>query len=365
MLIRDLSFDFPLALYLFVFVGPLLFLMSWLAKDRRQRLQTYASSKNSPQLIYARSPFLTWIKNGAWCLAWIGACLALMGPKGNIQYTSLASSSTQFPSSLPSEVIFLVDVSTSMAVADANGRTRLEEAQTIMDELISQLSGQNVALDAFTSELIPLVPPTLDYLFTRLMIKNLQINEGGVGETDFKAVLKSLKEKIFSESTSKLYTWIVLSDGGDNQIEPLQGTARQQAIQNLVELLPNPSDFNLQVFTIGVGSKKGGEVPGVIVQGKPVYSKLEEDLLQALANRGAGVYLEASQYTSWDLAHDLVKRIDQRAIADKLRSQSASNRQISPIKEEEITYDLYFQIPLAIAIAALCLTFILPDTRRL
>ena len=79
----------------------------------------------------------------------------------------------------------MLDTSASMSVEDTRQKnTRLEVAKEIIDEMVQKLDGQNVALYSFTSALTPIVPLTLDYLFTRLMLQDVHLNYGEVAGTD-------------------------------------------------------------------------------------------------------------------------------------------------------------------------------------
>ena len=72
-----------------------------------------------------------------------------------------------------------------MAVVDTRvGESRLDYAKEIIDELVSQLDGEEVALYSLTSEMTLLVPPTNDYLYLRLMLHQVGYNEGDVYGTD-------------------------------------------------------------------------------------------------------------------------------------------------------------------------------------
>ncbi len=374
---RDIHYDFPQAVYLLLLLIPLLFLYGWLFYYRQQSTKAYASSSILPQLLKRRSFFFSILKAFALSFAWILACIAFMGPKGNLQYQLISHANqkrnihtqTQAHSQLPHqthEVIFLIDASASMSVSDArHHRTRLIAAKEIVEQIISQLIGQTIALDAFTSELTPLVPPTLDYLFVRLVLQQLGINEGDVGGTDLAKVLETLKEKILSTPFSKLYTIILLSDGGDNRIEKLQGQAKEEAIQKVLHIIPNPTELNLRIFTIGMGSKEGGTVPSVTFNGQPIHSRLEEEILKSLAHQERGTYYEANAWPAWNLAQDLINQMKENSPdAEGGESAAVLERKVVPAKQEEISYDFYYQLPLGLAILFLLLYFILPDVHR-
>ncbi len=364
----EILFNLPQAGLLILLLIPILLAQLALTHYRKKQQQGYASPTLLSRLIIPRSPGLRHTKNVGWALIWILTCLALMEPFGNIRYSSLSAHSPSPSNAQPHlalhEVILLVDISASMRVPDGpDGQTRLEAAKGIMQDLIRLLRGQTVSLYAFTSELSAVVPPTLDYLFTRLAIKDLHIDQGDVGGTRFAPVLAALKKQAFPDPSSKSYTIMMLTDGGDTQLETLKGAAREQETQSILSAISDPQQLHLHLFTIGLGSLNPQVIPQVTFEGKPVLSKLEPDILQQLAARERGKYYQAEDWTSWNLAQELMIQI----VKDNLiESQGAqAERKVAPIKKEDIIVDLYYQIPLGLALLFYLLYLLLPDVRRM
>lgn len=358
----DVYFAFPQAAYLFLFLIPMIGGMYALHRYRKRKMQLYADAFHLPLLMNPRSILITHFKNACLVMAWILIVLAFMNPKGNIKYapSAVATEDSTISKRKAHEVVLLVDTSASMGVSDGrNDETRLENAKDIAGELIGRLNGQTISLYAFTSALTRLVPPTYDYLFTRLVIKNLQINEGEIGGTNLKTILSDLKEKIFSQSLAKLYTFIIISDGGDNELEKLQGVARQQRINEIANIFSNAHEIQLRIFTVGTGSTLGGIVPNVTLNGQTVTSKLDADVLKQLALIGRGEYFGANDYDAWNLARQIGDKIDQDSPFDK----SSDTRVVIPPSPEEISSDRYYQLPLGLALLLLLIVFVLPDTQ--
>lgn len=361
MLPEDFNYYHSNFAYLLILAIP--FLCSWLLLFAYQKKQTraYASAPRIQHLFVIRVGWLANVKMSFHILSWVFATLALMRPIGNFHYDSLDSSKRNegSPPKNMHDIILLIDTSGSMAVTDASLKhSRLEEAKLIAEGLISHLQGENVGLAAFTAGLTPLVPPTMDYLFTRLILKGVNINEGEIGGTNFTEVLEDLKDEYLEKAINKYYTVILLSDGGDNRIEKLQGAQRQEAIEKLLRPLSNASEMHLHLFTVGIGSAQGGDVPGVTAEGRPVRSRLERDLLEKMAQAGRGAYYEANKFSTWELIQTLLKTIRQEVSeeakqADRVVILPAS----SPLRHQE-----YFQVPLALALISLLLALTLPDT---
>lgn len=370
MTIRSIYFGFPEALFLFIGLLPVLYFHFSLLRYRKKRLSAFAAEPVINYLLLPRSSFLTRWKIGLYCAAWITLCAALMDPMGNLHYLSAPSpvQSAQLHDFsrryFPHEVVFLVDTSASMGVRDGReGRARLDQAKDVLEDTTALLKGELVSLYSFTSALSPLVPPTYDYLFTRLIIKSLTLNQGDVAGTGFGTALKELKEKIFLAPVQKIYTLVMLSDGGDEAFEKTTGMAREEVLKNIIDILPDPVKFHFRVFTIGLGSEKLSVVPHVSFEGKPVYSKLEPQILEQLADHFRGSYYTAEDWSSYNLAQELIHKILEENEQQTEPVQSLERKVLAP-KQEDVLYDLYYQIPLGLALVLLSAYLLLPDVRR-
>jgi Ca-activated chloride channel homolog len=365
---NDILFHLPQAGYLLLLLIPFLLGQFALTRYRKKQLQAYASSSLLPGLLVPRSTGLRRTKMISWLIIWTLICLAFMQPFGNIRYSSLSahppSPAEAEPTIVPHEVLFLVDTSASMRVADGpDGKTRLETAKGIMQDVLRQLKGQSVSVYAFTSELSTVVPSTLDYLFARLAINDLHIDQGDVGGTLFAPVLAALKEQAFPEPSPKRYTVIMLTDGGDNRLEILKGEAREQEKQSILNAIADPQSLHLRLFTVGLGSLKPQTIPHVTFNGQPVFSKLESDILQQLAAKQRGKYFMANEWTSWDLAQELMTQIKKDDLIEPAGIQA--ERQVAAARKEDVIVDLFYQIPLGLAILLYLLNLLLPDVRRI
>ena len=361
----DFSFYFPWAIVFLFLLLPILGGQIALWRYRQAKISTYTSPTLFPFLLSPRSFSLTWMKNIGWLLIWIFTCIALMGPFGNRRYPSLqAASQDTLSPSLPHEVIFLVDISASMGVADAkDGKTRLEEAKELMQLILHSFQGQMVSLYAFTSILTPLVPATLDYLFVRLAVHDLHLDEGDIGGTQFRPVLHALEQDAFAMPSLKHYTVILLSDGGDTQLEPLKGEARKKEVKEILNAMSDPKKLHLHLHTIGIGSLQAHPIPHVTFDGKPVFSQLEPDILKQLATHYRGTYYQASQESSYQLAEQIVKEVKQEQVMDSADVQL--ERQVVTAKQEEMLTDLYYQFPLGLALLGYLFNLFHPKIRRL
>jgi len=375
--ILNIHMDLPNAAYA-IFVIIVYVALFWsLYQYRQQILNSYASADLLPNLLVARPNFIYWGKSIALCLIWFLATLALMQPKGNsnlIDKTSPPKTSTLNLSSEPQRtsivkrksqlVIFLLDASASMSVTDSrNGKSRLDYAKEIADEIIRKLKGETATLYAFTSELTQLSPPTPDYFFLRLLLRQIQINEGDASGTDIENALTELNKLYFTTSLPSQKTVVMFSDGGDNRLDDLQGKQREEAIAHLTSLITPNRASPLRILTVGMGSSKGGVIPGLLDAGQPVHSALEPDVLISLSQKGRGSYYEANALPSSELAEKIDTIIEHDSAPSYLPEENSAVEQGEMLPQgKELVYDLYYQFPLGLALFLMMLVLFLPDT---
>lgn len=293
MIPRDFHFAHPAAFFYILALIPVVLVLPWSYRKRLLALNQLVQSSALQRIAVMRDPVRIAIKAGLFFLGWTLAVIALMRPQGNESYMSGESSVQAIPKSeqvarLASQDLFLlIDTSQSMAVADArNGQRRLDRAIDIADRLLSHVKQDQVALYAFTSNLVAIVPLTFDAIFNRLMLRELQINEGDSAGTSLLQIFTQLKKAEMDALPNQPKVVVLFSDGGDTAIEALSGEKREQAIGRLAEEVQNLKLSAL--FTVGIGTAEGGIVPDVLYKGQKVTSKLDAELLQALSAKTNG-----------------------------------------------------------------------------
>lgn len=361
MSLHDIYYAFPEAAYLILVSLILAGLLLYLYYYRKKQLTKFTSPKLLNSLSVPHSDFIYFVKALALCFAWIAATFALMQPMGYGKYPEeLQKKIKKGPGRQlkPHNVIFLLDVSDSMTVKDnTENVSRLQLAKEIGDQIISRLAGQSIALDAFTSQVTELSPLTTDYLFVRQMLRQAQINEGGVPGTDLLQALTVMRTNYLAKDPDVLKTLILLTDGGDTLYETLIGTEKEKRKQAIVDLVKDGDKFQYRVFTIGVGSKQGQPIPKIAFEGKPVISAVQEDLLKQISQDGRGRYYFANDIGMLDLARDLISQMGQ----DPQYVDGKGFQQDQSAASENLIHKLYFQLPLGIAILLLAGTLFLPN----
>lgn len=181
-----------------------------------------------------------------------------------------------------SAIVFVLDVSPSMAARDIGDATRLEIALSHIKSFVSKRPGDSVALVALGSEAALLVPPTTDHptFFSRL--DSLKIGEMGEGTALGLGLALAAVHLIERQS---LHASVILFTDGENnagEINPRTAAA----------LFP---ENNIDFFIVGIGSS--GEVS--IAYDDPLSGKqysgildsyFDETELKEIASRGEGLF---------------------------------------------------------------------------
>lgn len=372
MIPNDLHYQFPIAAYLFFGSVALLFLFWMLYLYRRRDLERFAPAAALKEILVPRSLFQFWAKVVALCFAWVFAVAALMEPVGNGHYPAESGQDHRKKSEKDEkevifkrkaqDVIFLIDASASMEVKDTRlGISRLDFAKDVIDQTISRLKGESIALYAFTSDTTKLSPPTMDYVFVRLVLRQVKINEGDIAGTNMVEAVADMRDAYFAKPTPKLKTIVFVTDGGDTQLEGMQGGERENQIMAILALLNDAEKNQLRVVSIGMGTKSGAEIPGLMYQGKPVVATLDEELLKRMSEKGRGTYYFANDWTALDLGSVLARDIEQQGAPIEEYKLKGGDQEAKG--GEDLVYDLLFQFPLGAAMILLGFVLFFPDTR--
>lgn len=186
-------------------------------------------------------------------------------------------------------VLFLVDVSTSMNTQDVSP-DRLSVAKNIIINTMQRMNNDRVGLVVFAGGATSVMPLTTDYIAAESFVAGLETSMMAHQGTDFlKGVEVALsKFKNISKGSGKI---ILLSDGEDNE------GSEAEAIKLLKE-------NNIQVTSVGIGTTQGAPIPEYIygqlmgyktdLLGETVISKKETKALKKIAQNTNGVYIDAN-----------------------------------------------------------------------
>jgi Ca-activated chloride channel family protein len=189
------------------------------------------------------------------------------------------------------DIYVLIDTSKSMLVEDV-APNRIGKTQKVIEELIDELDGDRIGFIPFASDAYIQMPLTDDYEMAKMFLNVIDTDMMGGGGSDIDAAV-SFAIDAFKQSEAANKIIIVLSDGENPDLSNS-------------ESLSQIEDQDMKVFTIGIGTEKGGLIPVYNEEntevssykqdedGNYVNSKLDASKLKALAAIGNGKYYHAT-----------------------------------------------------------------------
>lgn len=234
------------------------------------------------------------------------------------------------------DVMIALDVSKSMLSQDVVP-SRLEKSKLLIQTLLKKLEGDRVGLVIFAGNAYLQMPLTVDYSSLMLYMRSVNTNSVPTQGTIITEALDQA-ESAFNATDKKHKAIIVITDGEDHE---------ENAIDKAEELASDGT----KIFTVGVGTPNGGTIPiynetGNKVDekkdenGQPIISKMNANMLQALAKAGNGNYyvLDNSKQVADFISKDIAK-IETKTINDKVFTDFV----------EQFQYFLVFALLLLIA----------------
>ncbi len=326
-------FEYPEYLYLLIIVLPLLigvFLFGYYR--HKKKIEKFASPNLFLRLSPSVSKSRSWIKGGLFILATALLLIAAANPQWGTKREKVKAKSA--------DVFIALDVSNSMLAEDV-APNRLARAKRIAENLIQELKGERIGLILFAGNAYLQMPLTLDYAAAELFVKSANTNQATTQGTNFSEVVH-LAERSFDQENKSSNVLIIITDGEDHDNEAL-------------EIVQTAGDNGLMLFTVGVGTPDGGFIPMDYGKredylrdqnGQPVRTKMNENLLQNLAESCGGVYISYLDHSR--LGETVKTRID------RLEKMEREQRSFTE-------FESYFQYFILAALIVLLIMVILPE----
>lgn len=272
----------------------------------------------------------------------LGLCLmvvSLMGPQIFTGYAEVSKKGM--------DIYVLIDTSKSMLVEDIQPN-RISRVKKVIEGIIDNLHGDRIGFIPFSQDAYVQMPLTDDYQLARMFLDVIDTDMIAGGGTNIASAIK-LADSSFKRVSSADRVIIILSDG-------------EELDSNSQEIVKNIKDKQLKLFTIGVGSDKGGLIPVYDEKsnqrisykkdskGDFVTSRLNADILKKLADIGNGAYYQTS--ISGDEIQNLLKDIG------SLKRDTSKTDKIRKLKSQ---YQYFLGAGILLFIAA----YLLPERRKL
>ncbi|WP_298762648.1 VWA domain-containing protein [uncultured Polaribacter sp.] len=187
------------------------------------------------------------------------------------------------------DVVFALDVSKSMLAEDI-APNRLEKSKQIIAKIINRLGSDRVGIIVYAGNSYPLLPITTDHGAANMFLQNASPDMVSSQGTDINGALELAKTFYNNDEQTNRFL-IIISDGEDHQEET------KQVAQNL-------ANDGVKIYTIGVGTERGGPIPmrlnGAMIgykkdnKGETVITKRKPEVLQDIADAADGNYIDGN-----------------------------------------------------------------------
>lgn len=329
-----MSFAHPQLLWSLLVLLPALGLFYWWSERRRRELMCrFIEARLLPGLLHGYHPARRRRRFACFVVAVTLLLVALARPRWGFSWETLRQRGL--------DIVVAIDTSKSMMAADI-APNRLARAKLAALELMQRARTDRFALVAFAGAAFLQCPLTVDEVAFRQCVEALDVNIIPQGGTALAPAIRTALSA-FKEGDS-IKVLVLLSDGEDH--EP-----------GAVEAAKAAAEQGLKIFTIGLGTPEGdllrvqdakGRTDYVRdSQGNVVKSRLNESLLQQIAEVTGGFYLPLRGARTIDTLYE-------QGLAPLPRTEG----QQKLLKR----YHERYHLPLAAAILLLILEMLLPES---
>ncbi|WP_439128962.1 VWA domain-containing protein [Polaribacter sp.] len=271
----------PIYFYLLVIIPAMIvvFLLVFWWKKRTQR--KFSDSELLKRLAPNSSPFKTTLKLVFLLVGIAFLVIGLTNPKMGTKLKTVKREGV--------DVVFALDVSKSMLAEDI-APNRLEKSKQIISKIINKLGSDRVGIIVYAGNSYPLLPITTDHGAANMFLANANPDMVSSQGTAISEALELAKTYYNNDEQTNRFL-IIISDGEDHQEET------KQVAQNL-------ANEGVKIYTIGVGTEKGGPIPmrlnGAMIgykkdnKGETVITKRVPEVLQGIADASNGSYIDGN-----------------------------------------------------------------------
>lgn len=212
------------------------------------------------------------------------------------------------------DIVFALDVSKSMLAEDI-APNRLEKGKRLVSEIINQLGSDRIGIIAYAAQAYPQLPITTDYGAAKMFLQSMNTDMLSSQGTAINQAI-DLASTYYDDDQQTNRVLFIISDGEDHG---------EGSTENEVE---KAVDEGIKIFTIGVGKTKGAPIPikrnGVVeslkkdMNGDVVITKLNEEILQEIADQGNGAYINGENTTeAVEVIKEILNQMDKTEFEDK------------------------------------------------
>jgi len=265
--------------WLLLLIVGMLVVFLWTAAWKKKAKNKFASKNLLKVLSPEQSVFKPILKHVVLSLAIVSLIIALVNPKIGTKLETVKREGV--------DVVFAIDVSKSMLAEDIVPN-RLEKAKQLTSRIIKKLVSDRVGIIAYAGKAFPQLPITTDYASARMFLQNMNTDMLSSQGTAIDEAIQ-LSRTYYNDEEQTNRVLIIISDGEDHN--NLSNDVAEAAAEE-----------GIKIYTIGVGTEKGGPIPikrnGVVLKYKKdsnenmVITKLNSKTLIEISEIGNGVYID-------------------------------------------------------------------------
>jgi Ca-activated chloride channel family protein len=299
-MLSDYQFQYPLAFWLLAIIPFFLFLFLINKLWKRRAIKRIGDAALIKSLFPNYSSAKNILKQFLLLLAFACGCIALANPRMPDTTSGEARNGI--------DIVITLDVSNSMKAKDI-APDRLSKAKQFVAKLIDNLKDDRIGLVVFAGNAYAQMPLTFDREAARLYVsaanpKNIAAQGTSIGD----AFLKS--DLLFGDGGERFRSIILITDGETHDENAMEG-AKELASKGVM------------INTIGLGSAEGSTITDTAgntkkdAGGKVVISKLNQQILEQIANQTNGkyVHLESSDIAVKEIMNQY-SQIEKKALGD-------------------------------------------------
>lgn len=289
---------------LFVLLGMfLLFIWTQLWKKRTKR--KFSDLRLLNRLSPDQSLFKSILKFITLSLAFSCLIVALVNPKIGTSLETVKREGV--------DIVFAIDVSKSMLAEDI-APNRLEKAKQLTTQIINNLVSDRVGIIAYAGKAVPQLPITTDYAAAKMFLQNINTEMLSSQGTAIDEAIQ-LARSYYNDEEQTNRVLVIISDGEDHNDLSL-------------DVAEAAAEEGIKIFTIGVGSEKGGPIPlkrnGIVMSykkdqdGATVITKMNKKILAEIAEEANGTYVDGKNTSDvTETISDILNKMDKKEFEAK------------------------------------------------
>jgi len=298
-----LLFTIPVVIVLFLLVS------LWRKRTQRKFANPALIKKLSPN----KSVFKSVLKVLVICLALACVSFALVNPKVGTKLETVKREGV--------DLVFALDVSKSMLAEDI-APNRLDKSKQLITQIVNSLGGDRVGIIGYAGSAFPQVPITTDFSSTKLFLSGMNTDMVSSQGTAINEAIQ-MAQTYFDDEEQTNRVLFIVSDGEDHE-------------GNSSAIAEEAAALGIRIFTIGVGTKKGGPIPikrnGILQHYKrdqnnqQVITRLDDEKLKEIAAEANGQYIDGTN------TKEVVETV--RAILNGMDKKEFDAKQFTDFKDQ-------------------------------